>query len=136
MRQNLSANIANGSFPDRTFFLPHIPKKLRKVIVKALSVDPNDRHPNVLSLMNELAAVDEMLNWKFSLGPQGERTWEYQDGDLIRRVRATPGQSAHDVVVSRINVDSGKETYLRKDSTLGVAATKLPSVIYDALRNQ
>lgn len=57
--------ILNGTFPDRTRFLPHIPPRLRDVVTTALAVDPDARHKTVLDLMNALARVDEALDWRY-----------------------------------------------------------------------
>lgn len=58
--------IQNGNFPNRNSYLPHIPIKLQRVVNKALNVNPNDRHKNVLELINELSDVDENLDLVFS----------------------------------------------------------------------
>jgi serine/threonine protein kinase len=55
--QYISA-IQNGNFPNRTSYQPHIPKNLRKVINKAISVNQTDRYQTVLELINELSPID------------------------------------------------------------------------------
>lgn len=54
--------IRNGNFPNRNSYLPHVPLKLQRIVNKALSVNPDDRHKNVLELINELSSVDENLD--------------------------------------------------------------------------
>jgi serine/threonine protein kinase len=68
-----------GRFPDRKAYLPHIPKKLRKIINKALAVNPSDRYQTVLSLLNDLALVDGSIDWQYKISADGE-TWEFDDG--------------------------------------------------------
>ncbi|WP_321380962.1 serine/threonine-protein kinase [Trichococcus shcherbakoviae] len=62
----LAESIKNGEFPDRTFFLPHVPKKLQKVILKALEVDPKKRYDNTISMMNDLSVIDDNLDWIYT----------------------------------------------------------------------
>lgn len=62
----LKANIINGKFPDRSYFMAHIPKKLQKVILKALEVDPNKRYSNTITMMNDLSVIDNNLDWIFT----------------------------------------------------------------------
>lgn len=57
--------IKMGKFPNRNYFLPHIPKKLKKIIKKALNIDPSKRHQTVLELMNDLGRVSNLLEWKY-----------------------------------------------------------------------
>lgn len=64
---DLNKDIIDGKFPNRNFFLPHIPKKLRKIINKCLEIDTTRRYNNVLDIMNDLANVDENLDWRYNL---------------------------------------------------------------------
>ncbi len=58
--------VLNGEFPNRNSYLPHIPKMLRKIINKALSVDQTMRHQTILELTNELAIIpnSQNLDWQ------------------------------------------------------------------------
>lgn len=58
--------VLNGTYPNREYFLPHIPLKLRKIIKKALDTDINKRYNNVIQIMNDLSEIDENLDWKFT----------------------------------------------------------------------
>ncbi|PUZ27349.1 Serine/threonine protein kinase [Chitinophaga costaii] len=73
-RDELHHAIVNGQFPDRGNFLPHVPKKMRSIIVKALSINPSDRQQTVLQLMNELSLITESIDWEYS-SRQDEWTW-------------------------------------------------------------
>lgn len=54
--------ICSGQFPDRNFYLPHIPTKLRKIINKCMDIDPDSRYDTVLDIINDLATVDKNLD--------------------------------------------------------------------------
>lgn len=66
-------NIVNAKFPDRGYFLPHIPNTLRKYIKKALEVDLNKRYQTVLEFMNDLSNVEESLDWQYSTSIRRKR---------------------------------------------------------------
>jgi serine/threonine protein kinase len=62
----LESAIIAGRFPDRKAFLPHIPQSLRRLISKALEVDPRNRYATVLDLSNHLAGTTEQLDWQYT----------------------------------------------------------------------
>lgn len=62
---DLKAAITQGVFPDRDRYLPHIPKKLRKIVNKCLEINPDNRYKTVLSIMNDLGRIDRCLDWMY-----------------------------------------------------------------------
>ncbi|WP_017815236.1 serine/threonine-protein kinase [Paenibacillus shenyangensis] len=72
------ADILNGNFPNRERFLPHIPRKLRGIVKKALELDPANRYQTVLALMNDLGKLDEHLDWYYEKLPDSE-IWSRQN---------------------------------------------------------
>lgn len=74
--------ITNGDIPNRNSYLPHIPLKLQRIVNKALSIDINNRHKNVLELINELSSVDENLDLVYS--HNGSNTqWTQNKSDRV-----------------------------------------------------
>ena len=72
-------DIADGTYPDRDAFPPHIPIRLKKIIKSCLEVSPSDRPSSALEVMNALAKVDGAeLDWRFSQ-EGGDRIWR-KDG--------------------------------------------------------
>jgi serine/threonine protein kinase len=65
----LEARTTAGVFPDRRFFLPHVPKALKTVIRKAMMVNPADRYQSATDMANALARVSVGLDWSVSLSP-------------------------------------------------------------------
>lgn len=65
-REKIIEAIQKGVFPDRKFYLPHIPKKLRGIINKAMHIDPDKRYKNVLEIINALSKIDENLDWEYT----------------------------------------------------------------------
>ena len=57
---------ANGRFPVRKKYLPHIPKSMIDIIEKCIRVNPNERYENVVDIMNDLAQIHENLDWNYN----------------------------------------------------------------------
>lgn len=90
-RARFIQDVQSGAFPNRSFFLEHIPEKLRKIIKKALKVDPDERFTTVIDLINELSAIDG-----------NELDWQYCETGTERRWQ---------------KVKNGKATYIKIDQT-------------------
>lgn len=71
----IKRNTRSGKFPNRSSFLPHIPKRLRTVIRKALTVDPADRYQNAGEFSYALGGVNPTHDWNTIISPTGEITW-------------------------------------------------------------
>lgn len=63
-QEELIEQVMNGTFPDRNKYLPHVPKKLRRIINKCIMPNPANRYRNVLQIINDLSQIDENLDWK------------------------------------------------------------------------
>lgn len=63
---NFINNLNREKFPNRTFYLPHIPKALRRIISKALKANPNERYNSVLDMLNDLSRLDSANDWEYS----------------------------------------------------------------------
>lgn len=134
------AAIAAGQFPSRDLLPPHIPRRLRDIIARAIDVDPNRRYPTVLDLLNDLAKVDEHLDWQFKPTP-GRWTWERESGVYLEHValvlsgRQGPrGECLADVVTSRVNRTSGKGRAPSGGAATGINANTPFAAIQTALR--
>lgn len=73
---NIGDFIVNGKFPVRNSYLPHIPKRLQKIVEKCLSVDIKKRYSNVLDIMNDINSINENLDWRFH--PNSQYIYEKQ----------------------------------------------------------
>lgn len=66
--------ISSGTFPKKVYE-PHIPKPLRKIINKCLSVIPGDRYQSALDVLNALSSIDNVcLDWRKEENPT-HYTW-------------------------------------------------------------
>jgi serine/threonine protein kinase len=71
----LETAIKEGKFPDRDQFLPHVPKRLRSAIRKALNVTPGDRFTSAAEFGQELGRIDVSNDWQIQLFPNGDANW-------------------------------------------------------------
>ena len=76
--------LQKGTFPNRSAFPIHTPKRLRKVIRTALAVDPGNRFASVLEMLAALGRVDQWLDWQcFRDRTTDSWSWEVsRDGQL------------------------------------------------------
>ncbi len=73
--------ILRGRFPDRKFFLPHVPPRIRTIIRRALKVDPTERYHSASDLAADLARVPPGLNWTIQSLGGGAYSWRAARGD-------------------------------------------------------
>jgi len=92
-RDGFKFDVRNGRFPDRSIFEEHIPQRLRRLIKKCLEPNPDDRFKAAIEVANELAQVDERLDWQFSTDGTS-RTWVRGDGDKEYQLTVDKSQTA------------------------------------------
>jgi serine/threonine protein kinase len=68
--------IIAGKLPDRKLFLPHVSKRLRTIIRKALSVSPSQRYQSAAELSSAVARVQPGINWRTTQKGNGELSWQ------------------------------------------------------------
>lgn len=61
--QQIMKEIVAGKFPDRSRFLPHVPKRLKTVIRKALATDPADRFQSAVEMADAMSGIRFELDW-------------------------------------------------------------------------
>lgn len=63
---NVIINIEREKFPNRNYFLPHIPKSLIRIIKKATKANPDDRYDSVIDILNDLSKIEDGNDWKYT----------------------------------------------------------------------
>ncbi len=71
----LKEKVTKGRLPDRQLFMPHLPRRLRTIIRKALAVDPRDRFHSATEMADVLGRVRLSLNWVTAINSVNETTW-------------------------------------------------------------
>jgi eukaryotic-like serine/threonine-protein kinase len=65
-RSKFKFDVVNERFPSRDIFLPHIPEKMKRIVKKCLSKDPDSRYKYCIDLLNDLASIDYSLDWLYT----------------------------------------------------------------------
>lgn len=84
-RDSFFFDVRNGHFPNRDMYLDHVPRKLRKIINKCISINPDDRYRNCLELINELSEIDHSLDWQYSI-TGSTKEWISDRDDRVMRL--------------------------------------------------
>lgn len=100
-------NIIKGRFPNRKLYLPHIPKKLKKIIEKCIEPNPNDRYDNTLQIINDLASIKENLDIRYGRDTSGE-FWQASKNEYIYKVCLISKNRKFDIKVCKTK--DGKTT--------------------------
>jgi serine/threonine protein kinase len=115
-RDGFKFAVRNGRFPDRAVFEAHIPERLRRLIKKCLEPDPADRFQAAIDVSNELAQVEDRLDWQFTTDAQ-RRIWERHDTGKTYRLTVEADGTSFAEKIS----DSGRSTrivaYCKTDIT-------------------
>lgn len=69
--------VLNGRFPNRNAFLPHVPSKMKRIIRRALLLDPSRRYQSALELAMDLGQVSKLLDWHYEEHPD-KLIWQYK----------------------------------------------------------
>lgn len=99
--QELAESIVNGTFPDRSRYLSHVPKKIRKIINKCILPNPADRYDNVLQIINELSLIDENLDWRYESTPTFD-CWTKPFENYCTKIKVSKTKN------NKINIDTTK----------------------------
>ena len=136
LQHNVDADpraIGTGAFPDRRRFLDHIPRRLRRIICKALEPSPADRYTSALALANALGAIDESLQWQYQQGAAwGEGEWTESGTGRSRRVSLVQAGRTWQVLSILVSA-SGRERRFLKYCASGATEASAHRLAYEAL---
>lgn len=75
--------IIDGRFPDRKNYLPHVHKKIKKIVNKCLNIDLKKRYKSVREIRNDLGKIKIKYNWILKSISEKFHHWEcFSDGTL------------------------------------------------------
>jgi serine/threonine protein kinase len=100
----LRGKILTGKFPDRKRFMPHVPPRLRRLVRKALRVNPADRFQAATEMADALSRVDLVLDWSVEPLLLGGFRWR----------AARPGHCDLIVELTNRGATWGVETFTQK----------------------
>jgi serine/threonine protein kinase len=102
-RDRFKFAVSNGQFPDRDAFEDHIPDRLRRLIRKCLMPDPADRFRAAIDISNELAQVEDRLDWQFEK-QDATRVWTKNIDSRIYRIEV----DVHNTALAEKTTESGR----------------------------
>lgn len=109
----LMAKIAKDKFPDRSSFMPHVSPGMKRVIRKALRIDPAERYRNATDMAQALGRLKFTLDWKATRLANG---WEWRAARKEKPDIVV--QLCRDNAVSRVEaytLSAGKQRAKRPD---------------------
>ncbi len=112
-RTLLRHEIKNGHFPNRQSYKLHVPKTLRKIVNKAINVDPTQRHRNVLELINELSLVNKNLDWQYT-DNQDIKNWTLKQDNRAIDLCLTYRTPIFDLKATKTVVASSRKSNISK----------------------
>ncbi|KAA6472269.1 serine/threonine-protein kinase [Bacillus swezeyi] len=113
--QELAEAIGTNKFPDKKKFLPHIPKGLRKIISKSLSINVEDRYQSVLEMMNDLALLENDLDWDYNEKTNVHSTISHKTDTHVSEVSILKNDSDFWYTEGhKIRISDGKRTRMTK----------------------
>ena len=99
-RTLLAAKIVKGKFPDRSAFMPHVPKRVRTIIRTALKVNPAERYQTAREMADALARVPVSNDWEIKVAPSGATEWRVvRPGQPDLSVRLAPAGTGWSVAL-------------------------------------
>lgn len=131
----LTTAIKAGKFPDRSFYMEHIPQKLRNYIRKAISPNPADRYDSVLDFLNDLATVEVNFDWQYNT-LEKETRWSCVSDSKEYNVILVPNSSdKFSVYTTKRKIDAEKERQISDGCGKNISEDEAYRIIKFVLRN-
>lgn len=103
-----------GKFPNRNYFLPHIPRKLRQIVRAALHLD-QEKRPTVLDIINDLSSIDKGLDWRYNIVTNTcTESWRRKKPGYIEDITITRNGNRWDVCGVKIPDDGRRSSRVNK----------------------
>lgn len=104
------SKILNGTFPDRRTYLPHVQKKIRKIINKCLDINIDKRYQSVLDIINDLSAVDGQLDWCYERKDSNGEVWKNRINNMEVCISLSEMGTAYEMVTYKTNIQSQRQS--------------------------
>jgi serine/threonine protein kinase len=136
----LEARICSGKFPDRQLFMPHVPKSIRRLVRKALRVNPAERFQTATEMADALGRVSLALDWSVEPLTGGGFRWRAPRSghpDLVVELANTGGAWDVQTFTERTGEQrraKGQSENWRNGLSLGDADAHLKDVFERLLR--
>lgn len=82
--EDILRHIQKWEFPNRNDYLPHVHKKLRRVINKCIEIDLTKRYKTIREIRSDLSKIKLTYNWKLVANDSNILRWEcWSDSKLF-----------------------------------------------------
>ncbi len=98
---DLRVQALNGKFPDRKYYRDFIPIPLKKLVNKAISIDPNDRFESAEKMRHALENLNLDCNWVENQLTNGIRWRSSQKGKLIQLLKTKNNDKTWNIELSQ-----------------------------------
>jgi serine/threonine protein kinase len=131
----LARKVIDGKFPRRDKFMPHVPRRLRTVIKKALEILPGSRYSSAAEMEQALCSVSYDIEWQTTTLPSNGFQWTGQrDGQAPIEVVLLPQGKLWEVQVHTQGATKrakGRTDYWRDGLKRVAALNHLKAVFQD-----
>lgn len=118
---------SQGKFPNRKHYRDFIPIALKRVINKALNVDPSKRYQSAEEMRHALEQVDLCINWTENSIPNGTRWRTSHNGHVIQLLKTENKDKTWNIELKK----GVNKTSLRKKNDL--CHTKISKIEADKI---
>ena len=124
--------VLDGSYPDRNYYRPYVPQKVKRIINKCMDIDSENRYQRASEFRRALEGVTICCDWKWS---QKKRKVKYTtkiNNATIEVVITDRDDKKFDIETKR-RVGSGPRRKIGKDCHSSLTLTKLKTRIRQIL---
>lgn len=108
---SLKEDVVNGNFIKKSNFQPYIPNKLKKIILKSINKNPDDRYQTALQMRRDL----ERIYMKGNCSADLNGNIEFECNGYLYRYEVIPTENKKfNFVVYKTSVKTGRETRCNK----------------------
>ena len=100
--------IISGVFPSRETYLPHVLKKITKIINKCMNPDVNKRYQSVLDIINDLSEISGELDWYYTKTSEKEEVWKKEVGNMEMCIKITNLGNCYDLETMKTNLQTNR----------------------------
>lgn len=100
-------DLKEGKFPDKKNYLPHIPKKIIKIINHCLEGNPDRRYDNVLDIINDLSSVEPTQDWFYAMESELEQSWILEKENMRTCIDLVKDGDTYNICTTKINLETG-----------------------------
>ncbi len=128
------SKILNGTFPDRRTYLPHVQKKIRKIINKCLDINIDKRYQSVLDIINDLSTVDGQLDWWYKRESSKEEVWKNRISNIEVCIRLSELGTTYEMVTYKTNIQSKRQSRVSTMCKQGLSKSEAYKIIEEYIK--